>query len=161
MRILTIGGYGFSEEAFFKRLREYHVDTFVDVRRRRGMRGSRYAFLNSIRLQDRLKAEGIRYVHAVGLAPTQDIREAQKSTDRHSAVKKSDRLRLSDDFVDRYKSEILDRFSADFFKRDLQGAEVAALFCVEGPPTACHRSLAADHLVELMGVGGPVEHLRP
>ncbi len=47
MRIVTIGGYGFTEDAFINALKGAGVDAFVDIRQRRGMRGSKYAFLNS------------------------------------------------------------------------------------------------------------------
>ncbi len=50
-RIVTIGVYGFEEEEFFAALANARVDLFCDVRRRRGVRGARYAFANSQRLQ--------------------------------------------------------------------------------------------------------------
>ncbi|HEX9735328.1 MAG TPA: DUF488 family protein [Thermoanaerobaculia bacterium] len=70
IRIVTIGVYGFDEEGFFLALTNAGVDTFCDVRRRRGLRGSTYAFANSRRLQDRLATVGIRYVHVKELAPS-------------------------------------------------------------------------------------------
>ena len=53
-RILTIGVYGYSEEAFFQALQVAGVDAFCDIRSRRGVRGATYAFANSKRLQARL-----------------------------------------------------------------------------------------------------------
>lgn len=58
MILSTIGGYGFTEKSFIGRLREANVDTLVDVRRRRGMRGAKYAFLNSSYLQAALADAG-------------------------------------------------------------------------------------------------------
>ena len=59
----------------------HYSDLFVDVRQRRGVRGSKYAFLNSTRLQERLGALGIRYLHLKELAPTAEIRAIQKAKD--------------------------------------------------------------------------------
>ncbi|MFN2179799.1 MAG: hypothetical protein ACK2UV_09955, partial [Candidatus Promineifilaceae bacterium] len=56
--IVTIGVYGFDETTFFQALKDAGVDTFCDIRRRRGVRGSRYAFANSKRLQKRLAELG-------------------------------------------------------------------------------------------------------
>ena len=44
MKIVTIGGHGFTARAFVAALRGARVDTFVDLRRRRAMRGAGYAF---------------------------------------------------------------------------------------------------------------------
>jgi putative nucleic acid modification protein with dual OB domain len=53
-KIVTIGAYGFDKESFFQALLDAKVDTFCDLRMRRGMRGSTYAFVNSSSLQSRL-----------------------------------------------------------------------------------------------------------
>jgi uncharacterized protein (DUF488 family) len=161
MRIVTIGGYGFTEENFLRTLKEAGVDTFVDVRQRRGMRGARYAFLNSSRLQKMLASAGIKYLHALDLAPTASVRDAQKKDDLASGMTKRDRTRLSPVFIEKYRSEILSKFNATALRAAVNGAEVVALFCVEGHPAACHRSLAAEHLVQVLGSDCPVEHLAP
>lgn len=161
MRIVTIGGYGFTEAGFLDALQKAGVDTFVDIRQRRGMRGAKYAFLNSSRLQSLLASAGIRYVHAIDLAPTASVRDAQKENDRAAGIAKRDRTQLSQAFVQKYRSEILARFDAERLRRALNGATAVALFCVEGPPSACHRSLAAEHLLQVFGSDQPVEHLRP
>ena len=70
LKIVTIGVFGFSEEAFFHALQTAQVDTFCDIRQRRGVRGATYAFCNSKRLQTRLAELGIRYLHRKDLAPT-------------------------------------------------------------------------------------------
>ena len=69
-KIVTIGVYGFDEARFFEALRKVKVDTFCDIRNRRGVRGSTYAFANSLRLQARLAELGIRYLYRKDLAPT-------------------------------------------------------------------------------------------
>ena len=161
MRIATIGGYGFTEAGFLGAVQRARIDTFIDVRQRRGMRGARYAFLNSSRLQSLLASAKIRYVHALDLAPTAIVREAQKEADRVLGVAKHDRTELSPAFVQKYNSEILARFDVDRLRRALSGATAIVLFCVEGQPSACHRSLAAEHLLHVFGIGQPVEHLTP
>jgi hypothetical protein len=49
--IATIGVYGFDLAGFLAALREADVGLVLDVRQRRGVRGSHYAWANSKRLQ--------------------------------------------------------------------------------------------------------------
>jgi uncharacterized protein (DUF488 family) len=156
-RIATIGGYGFNEQTFVQTLRRATVDTFVDIRQRRGLRGSQYAFLNSTRLQRMLQEAGIRYVYAPELAPTTEVRDAQKKADAASGTLKRDRTELAPEFVKAYRARVLASFDADSFTERLGPATTIALFCVEAQPLACHRSLAADFLRDQ--IGAPVEHL--
>ncbi len=44
MNIFTIGVYGSTEQQFFDKLIENRIDTFCDIRQRRGVRGKEYAF---------------------------------------------------------------------------------------------------------------------
>jgi uncharacterized protein (DUF488 family) len=94
MRIVTIGVYGFSEEAFFRTLQEAGVDTFCDIRWRRGVRGREYAFANSARLQKRLAELGIRYLHFRELAPSPELRKRQTAADKAAGVEKRKRTGL-------------------------------------------------------------------
>jgi uncharacterized protein (DUF488 family) len=157
-RVVTIGVYGFSEERFFGALRQAGVDTFCDIRARRGLRGGLYAFANSARLQKRLGEMGIRYLHLKELAPSAEVREAQDKADKASQVGKRKREALSPVFVEAYRRERLAGYdSREFLERVGPDARVVALFCVEGQPQACHRSLVAEKLAEELGV--EVEHV--
>ena len=157
--IVTLGIYDSTEESFFQTLEDADVDTFCDVRRHRGLRGARYKYGNSTRLQERLDDMGIRYVHIKDLAPTKDIRQRQKEVDEKRDVKKREREELGDLFVNAYEEEILGEYNLDqFFEEIPDDAEVVALFCVEREPGACHRSLIADALSENYDL--PVRHLR-
>lgn len=51
MEFFTIGLYNSSDEAFFGKLKENKIDTFCDIRQRRGVRGAKYSFVNSKKLQ--------------------------------------------------------------------------------------------------------------
>ena len=160
IKIVTVGVYGFTEEGFFRALREAEVDTFCDVRQRRGLRGSTYAFANSRRLQERLAEMGIRYLHRKDLAPTKALRERQKEADEADGVAKRKRTTLSLAFVDAFQEEILSAFEPESLLADLEAdARVVALFCVEREPAACHRLLVAEKLQEELGV--KVEHIAP
>lgn len=160
MKIITIGVYGFSEETFFKSLQEAGVDTFCDIRQRRGVRGAAYAFANSRRLQKRLAELGIRYLHRLDLAPTRAIRLRQQEADKAEKVARRQRTRLSQAFIDAYQAEILEGFDPQSLLDDLEeDAQVVALFCVERDPAACHRSMVAEKLHRELGV--EVEHLLP
>jgi uncharacterized protein (DUF488 family) len=159
-RIVTIGAYGWTEDAFFAALTGAGVDVFCDVRARRGVRGSAYAFANSERLQARLADLGIRYIHRVDLAPDAETRALQSAADRADRTLKRDRRTLAPAFLELYRRERLDRFDPVAFLADLgPDASTIALFCVEGRPEACHRSLLADQLAS--AAGADVIHLLP
>lgn len=160
MKLVTIGAFGFSEEGFFQALQEAGVDTFCDVRQRRGVRGAEYAFVNSQRLQARLAEMGIRYLHVKELAPTTAVRTQQHVADKASKTAKRQRSQLSPAFVTAYQAEILNPFNPqtllDAWPSD---AQVVALFCVEREPAACHRSLIAEKLAQVWGV--ELRHILP
>jgi uncharacterized protein (DUF488 family) len=143
---VTIGVYGFDEASFFQALQDARVDTFCDIRRRRGVRGSGYAFANSQRLQARLAELGIRYLHRPDLAPSLAVRQVQDAVDKAGKTAKRQRASLDPGFIDAYRREVLDGFDSRRFVEELGEAHVVALFCVERHPAACHRSLLAERL---------------
>jgi hypothetical protein len=145
-RIFTIGAYGKSEHQFFEDLATADIDTFCDIRQRRGVRGSQYAFVNCKRLQSRLASRSIDYRYFPELAPTQQIRELQHKADAEGGTVKRERQQLGTVFKEQYITEILGRFDSTRFKEQLGSAKRIILFCVEGPAVACHRSLVADRL---------------
>lgn len=160
LKIVTIGVYGFTEEGFFQALVDNQVDTFCDVRQRRGVRGAQYAFANSQRLQERLASLGIRYYHFQNLAPSQATRQQQKAADKNARTTKRARTVLSPDFVKAYREECLETLDTSaFLKKIDSNTEVLALFCVEREPTACHRSLLADELA--WDLKTQVKHITP
>lgn len=159
-RVLTIGAFGFDERRFIQTLREAGVDLFIDIRARRGVRGSEYAFVNSTRLQAALHAAGIRYLHAKELAPTQEVREVQHRADAASGTAKRSRTCLGEAFIAVYESKCLSSFRPrEFADSRMNGAQRPVLFCVERQPQACHRSLVAARLARELAV--PVEDLLP
>ena len=162
--IYTIGVYGYAEAAFFAALQEQKIDLFIDVRRRRGVRGARYKFVNSSYLQAKLAELGIGYAHLLELAPTAHIRSLQDIADQEQRLqRRSDRKDLCKEYIHEYKRDILRVYkrkperkfvAADALTmaRQLAGIPDAqpvlrpALFCVEGEPRACHRSLLAAEM---------------
>ncbi len=160
MEIMTIGVYGLSEANFFGTLVKEKIDTFCDIRLRRGMRGALYAFANSTRLQNRLQDLGIRYIHFKELAPTLAIRDTQKQIDKTEKMAKRDRETLSSSFIQDYEQGILANFDLAKFMESLGAdAKKVVLFCVERQPEACHRSLVAKKLATELGL--TVTHLLP
>lgn len=158
--IFTIGVYGFTEKGFFDTLREAGIDTFCDTRRRRGLRGSEYAFANATRLQRELEELGIRYHHVLELAPSNAVREAQAEEDRASRTAKRQRTALGPAFIEAYGNECLSGWDSAAFLAGLgPEARRIVLFCVERDPQACHRSLVAERLERDLGV--TVTHLCP
>ncbi|MFN2196421.1 MAG: DUF488 family protein [Anaerolineales bacterium] len=160
VKILTIGAYGFTEEAFFRAIQAAGVQVFIDIRWRRGVRGTEYAFVNYRRLKNRLDSLGISYFHLRNLAPTPEIRQRQKDADKAERVLKRKRTVLTPDFVRVYQEKILSEFDPKKFLDELpDGTEVIAFFCVEREPAACHRSLVVERLRNLDQV--VVNHLTP
>ncbi len=158
--IITIGVYGFDEADFFAALQQAGVDTFVDIRRRRGVRGADYAFANSQRLQARLAEMGIRYIHRLDLAPSPETRSRQYAVDKANKTAKRQRAVLDPAFAAAYRQERLADFDSQQFLADLEpAARVIALFCVEREPAACHRSLLSTRLQRDLGL--KVRHLLP
>lgn len=152
-KIITIGVYGFDEEGFFASLQAANVDTFCDIRNRRGVRGATYAFANSVRLQARLAELGIRYLHCKALAPPKAVRDKQAAADKADKVAKRERVTLSEAFIEAYHAECLAHFEPQSLLDALESdAQVVALFCVEREPAACHRSLVADKLAKELGL---------
>jgi uncharacterized protein (DUF488 family) len=157
--VATIGVYGFTARTFLDRLREAEVGLVLDVRQRRGVRGSEYAWANSARLQAALAEAGIEYRHHKELAPTTELRQLQYREDDRQGVGKRSRQELAREYRERYVAEILDRADLDAVVAELPIEHAAALMCVERDPEACHRSLIAERLAAEYGV--VVTHLRP
>ena len=148
-KIATIGIYGFDEDSFFEALRKAKVDTFCDIRSRRAVRGSTYAFANSLRLQARLAELGIRYLYRKDLAPTKAVRDRQAEADKVTKTAKRKRAALGEAFITAYHTECLAAFDPHSLLDDLEeDTQVVVLFCVEKDPEACHRSLVADKLAK-------------
>jgi uncharacterized protein (DUF488 family) len=157
--VATVGVYGFTGDAFLAALRDAGVGLVLDVRQRRGVRGSEYAWANSARLQRALTHAGIAYRHHRELAPTTELRQLQYREDARHGVGKRSRRELAPEYVQRYTAEILDRADLGALAAELPGDAVAALLCVERDPEACHRSLIAARLAAEHSVS--VRHLRP
>ena len=93
--VATVGVYGFSADTFLEALRAADVRLVIDVRQRRGVRGSEYAWANSQRLQGALAGAGIGYLHRRDLAPTTELRQLQYAEDARVGVGKRSRVELA------------------------------------------------------------------
>lgn len=158
-QLATVGVYGYSAETFIAALGEARVRALLDVRQRRGVRGSEYAWANSRRLQGALAQAGIAYAHLKQLAPTTELRHLQYAEDDRLGVGKRSRTELAPEYVRRYVEEILDPVGIGPVLENMAAEGATALLCVERDPEACHRSLIAARVVELERI--PVMHLRP
>ena len=148
MIFYTIGVYNLTEELFFEKLTSNNIDIFCDIRQRRGVRGAKYKFVNSIWLQKKLNNLNIKYLYIKELAPTVDIRNIQKTIDKTVFESKHDRNKLGDAFIEKYKEIVIDNYDFDCFIHELKinNAEKVVLFCVEENPNACHRSIVSEEL---------------
>src|SRR3954449_1325640 len=107
--LVTIGVYGFTAATFLQALEHADVRLLLDVRQRRGVRGSQYAWANSVRLQRALEDAGIGYEHLPELAPTTELRHLQYEEDAREGVGKRSRQRLAPEYVRRFVAERLDQ----------------------------------------------------
>ena len=155
----TIGVYGFAADTFLAALREANVRQLLDVRQRRGVRGPEYAWANAARLERAMAEAGIDYRHHKELAPTTELRQVQYREDDRRGVGKRSRSELAPEYRERYTREILDRADLRPVVDEMPADGLAALFCVERDPEACHRIVIAERLATEYGV--PVTHLRP
>jgi len=146
--VYTIGVYGSTEETFFEKLVQYKMDVFCDIRKRRGVRGSKYTYANSLRLQKKLNELGINYLYIPELAPSSEIRKLQHINDKKNSVAKKDRTSLGYAFKTEYDKQILQPFSFQNLIHVLEKlhAKNVVFFCVEENPQACHRSLVSEKL---------------
>ena len=144
--VVTIGVYGWTPDAFIDALRVAGVRLLIDVRQRRGVRGSEYAWANSQRLQRLLAEHGIEYRHHKELAPTTELRRLQYAEDARQGVGKRSRAELAPAYVERYTHEILDPVDLGAIVAALPRDGATALLCVERDPEACHRSLIAARM---------------
>jgi uncharacterized protein (DUF488 family) len=157
--VTTVGVYGWTPDRFVAALRDADVRQFLDVRQRRGVRGSEYAWANSARLQATLAAAGIEYRHHRELAPTTELRQLQYQEDARLGVGKRLRAELMPQYRVRYTRGILDRVDLAPIVEDMPAEGASALFCVERDPEACHRSIVAERLADEFGL--PVRHILP
>jgi uncharacterized protein (DUF488 family) len=156
--IATIGVYGFDRDSFLATLADAGIDLLLDVRQRRGVRGSEYAWANAQRLQEALGETGIGYSHLKELAPTTAMRQLQYREDDRRGEGKRSRTVLAAEYARLYKEQILEPLDLGPIVKWI-GNSSAALLCVERDPEACHRSLIAAQLRDEWGF--EVEHLRP
>ena len=148
MEIFNIGVYNTTEADFFNKLLKNGIDTFIDVRQRRGVRGSKYSFVNSKRLQDKLSQLNIKYYHILELAPNDQIRSLQKKADKDNEELKKNRNELDDNFILNYNNLILNNYDIKSMLEELNlnKSYKVVFFCVEEKAKACHRSIITDKI---------------
>ena len=157
--VATIGVYGWTLDAWLDALRAADVRLVIDVRQRRGVRGSEYSWANAQRLEAALAEAGVTYEHRKELAPTTELRQLQYAEDDRVGVGKRSRVDLAPEYVERYTREILGQVDLRPIVEELPSEGASALMCVERDPEACHRSLVAERLASEFGLS--VKHLRP
>lgn len=158
-RIATIGVYDFDATTFVAALDETGVTKVFDIRQRRGVRGSQYAWANAQRLQRLLADARIGYEYHPELAPDTEMRQLQYRDDDRQGVGKRSRVRLAPEYIREYTEEILDLVPLEPLIKRLPVHGVGALMCVEATAQACHRSLVASRLAERFGF--EVTHIEP
>jgi hypothetical protein len=125
--MVTIGVYGFHGESFLQRLRQADARLLIDVRQRRGVRGSEYAWANSLRLQAALARAQIAYEHHPRLAPTTHLPPAPVRRRRRTRGRQTHAPRVAAEYTCGYTDEILDRADLTPIVTALQKIGTAAL----------------------------------
>ena len=160
MQVMTLGAFGFPVDGFRFVVNDIRPDLFIDIRRRRGVGGREYAYANSTRLQAMLAELGIPYLHRPDLAPSDTVRREEATTFVNEGIPYRQREQLTEAFIEAYTQDVLDNVDSQAFMDSLPpGVESILLFCVEGRPEACHRSLLAKRLEQDLGV--KVSHFFP
>ncbi len=157
----TIGVYDWDLQSWTQALADADVRVVWDVRQRRGVRGPRYAWANSLRLQRTLADAGIGYAHRKELAPTTELRHLQYAEDARQGVGKRSRVVLAEEYRRLFVQEILDRVPIEPLAAQLPTEGACALLCVERDPAACHRSLVAERIASESEDDVVIAHLRP
>lgn len=152
IKIYTIGVYNSTEDNYFKKLLDNDINLFLDIRQRRGVRGSQYKYVNSNYLQAKLHELGIKYEYIKELAPTKEIRQMQKDADKRNGETKKQRTTLGPVFASEYKKQILAKYDIENLANQLTnlGDINIVFFCVEEHAEACHRSIVASKLSEIL-----------
>lgn len=152
INIYTIGVYNSTEDSFFGKLIANNIDLFCDIRQRRGVRGSQYKYVNSNYLQQKLQELGIGYRYIKELAPTNEIRQKQKDADKAKGETKKKRKVLGEVFKKEYINQVLDVHDTEKLAQELEkiGCQNIVFFCVEENACACHRSLVAEKLANIL-----------
>jgi uncharacterized protein (DUF488 family) len=158
-RIATIGVYEFDAASFLRTLDAAGVTKLIDIRQRRGVRGSQYSWANASRLQALLSDARIAYEYHPELAPDTELRHLQYREDDRQGVGKRSRVRLAPEYVRQYTEEILDLVPFEPLIAQLPVHGIGALMCVEASAQACHRSLLASRMAERHGF--EIVHLEP
>ena len=150
--VITCGVYGFTADTFIEAVRNAETDMFVDIRRRRGVRGKDYTFANNLRLQAQLDHYAIPYMHRDDLAAPAEAMLRETNVDKERGIARHERDSLSDEFVADYEREVLAGFDARAFIDSLgDHIQRPLLFCVERTANACHRGLVAAAIVDQLG----------
>ncbi len=158
-KLYTIGVYGSTEDSFFDALIQNKITVFCDIRARRGLRGKKYAYANSMYLQQKLAQLNITYRHFKGLSPSIELRDEQARHDKENKIARRDRQVLGNVFTDGYRQDVLDDFDVFQFLHEFKADDNIVLFCVEKEPTVCHRSLLAQKISDVATV--MIEHIIP
>lgn len=139
MEVFTIGFTGRTAESFFSALTSRAVQTLIDVRVNN--RGQLAGFTKSQDLRYFLRElGGIRYVHDLRLAPTEDLLR---------------RYRQKEISWDEYECEFTALLRSRSVERDVEQRTFetpTVLLCSEATTSKCHRRLVIDYLAAQWGV---------
>jgi uncharacterized protein (DUF488 family) len=144
IQLFTIGFTKKSAETFFTRLQRSGVKRVVDVRLNNNSQLAGFSKRDDLAYFLRAVA-GIEYVHLRDLAPTQELLDRYKKTDRDWPAYERD-----------FRQLIADRKIESSISPDL--LDGGCLLCSEHQPHHCHRRVVAEYLRDRWGTV-EIEHL--
>jgi uncharacterized protein (DUF488 family) len=127
--VFTIGYEDLRLDQFLNKLREYQIDTLVDIRL---TASSRRAGFSKSALSSALSASGIAYVHERDLGNPPDNRDAFRNGPLEEGRSRM-RARLQNGSADALR-RLVDRASS----------ERVAVMCVESTDNRCHRQVVVE-----------------
>jgi uncharacterized protein (DUF488 family) len=137
LRIFTIGHSNRTREDFLALLKEFGIETLVDIRRYPGSR--KWPHFNRESLERTLKANGINYLWFETLGGR---RRAEKNAKSKNSGLKSPAFRNYADYMatEEFRGAIANLLATAM-------ASVTAIMCAEALYWRCHRKLVSDYLM--------------
>lgn len=144
MRVYTLGYEGRTLEEFVELLRQFGIQTLVDLRENPF---SRKPGFSQPHLAQALEAEGIGYLHLQKLGCPKESRQRYRQTGEAEAFYREVTIHLKS------QEEIVQQLYV------VTQSSRCCLMCLEREVTDCHRLLVSERLKTMAGTGLEVQHL--
>ena len=142
--LYTIGYEGLDIEQFVSRLKQYNINSLMDVRE---LPLSRKKGFSKTLLQKRLEEEGLSYFHAKELGSPREIRRKLKEDKDYAS------------FFEEFSKYLEQNQNTVKEISDYLLGKIYCLMCFEQSADQCHRSIVAENFVTLQNNRFQVVHI--